>query len=194
VRTPIPVPQRSALVVGFSFKQIFDALHIDITTEYRYYGSDFNIGFIDRTVSYRKPLDSAPFGELGNFGNTVGSQLYPLALFNRPFSQWAVFTEYQGNKNLYAGILQAQVTYFFHQRFRANVRLDLNYIASTGDVGFFYPFYDVGLGWEPVPNSFASLSLSNKLMNLDRHYMTAYLNSSPTLNFRLQLSLASIKL
>jgi hypothetical protein len=151
--------------------------------EYRFYGGLFNAGYYRDDILYRNTASSyigylSQKESLRGFGNTIGPFLYPLQNMERPFSQWAVFTEYQDLKDIMGLAFQLRGKYFFYDRFLLRAFLDFNYIKPEQTDGFLYPFYDIGLGWEPAHNISIVISTTNRGMNLDKSYPTYYLYKS----------------
>ena len=171
---------RSALLAGGSFAIDDTRFQLHGQGEYRYFGGLFNHGYRNVDVYYRDPEETE------DWGNTVGPHLYPLSLFDRRFMQWPVMTEYQDLKDVTAWTLYAKGKWFFYGRFILYALLDLNYIVPEHEESFLYPFYEAGVGWEPVRNFSLLFSASNKGMNLDKHYPTFYLYERPipTVAFR----------
>jgi hypothetical protein len=162
---------RSALVVGASYALDDGRFSMSATAEYRYYGGLFNVGFANNGVAYQ---------ETGSNGVTqVGRYLYPLSGMDRPFSQWAVYTEYQDLKDVTGITLRARAKLFVWDRIMLRGDVDLNHVRAEKTAGKLYPFFDVGIGWEPVDGTSLVLSMTNKGMNLDRTYPTFYLYDEP---------------
>ncbi len=171
---------RMAVIAGGSFQEQSEAWQISITGEYRYYGGLFNAGFRNTDVFYRDT------GRSAWWKNTIGPHLYRLEWLERPFRQWAVFAEYQDLKDVTGWTLYAKGKWFFYDRFLLRGLLDLNYIVAENLDPYLYPFYDVGLGWEPFDQFSVVVSATNKGMNLDKHYPTFYLfeRPAPMVSFR----------
>jgi hypothetical protein len=174
-----------AYVIGIKYKKKTTRTRFTGTFEGRYYGGGFNMGFIDNRVLYRKT------GKTTNYANTVGEHFYPLLLFDRPFSQWAVYTEYQDSvsHNVMGLCLNLDFRFKLHEEITLLQQYDFNYISASNGSSFIYPFYNVGLAWEPAEGNYISVSMTNKGMNLDMHYNTHYLYKHPTFMFRLQRDL-----
>lgn len=164
---------RMAFVAGASARFESGNVELSATGEYRYYGGLFNAGYRNTDVYYRDPEIEQ------SWGNTVGPHLYQLAWFERPFSQWGVFSEYQNLKDVTGWTLYGKGKWFFYDRFLVRGMLDLNYIVPEKLDPFLYPFYDIGIGWEPFDKFSLVFSLTNKGMNLDKHYPTFYLYEHP---------------
>lgn len=163
----------NAFLAGINYKYADSTFESSICSEYRFYGSYFNQDFINTTVSYRN------YNNYGNsFDNTIGKILYPLYFYERPFSQWAVYTEYQ-NISVSGFILQINSKYRFYKDFKVLCFVDLNYIKPGNYSGIICPFYNIGLSWEPQKIYSFQLTATNRGMNLDKHYPTLYLYSSP---------------
>lgn len=164
---------RTAFVAGASGRFETDRLKLGGTAEYRYYGGLFNAGYRNLNVYYRNPDNNE------TWANTVGPHLYQLSWFERPFSQWAVFAEYQDLKDVTGWSFYGKGKWFFHDRFHVRAMVDLNYVVPENLDPFLYPFYDIGIGWEPFDNFSVVASATNKGMNLDKHYPTFYLYERP---------------
>jgi hypothetical protein len=158
-------------LLGFKYNLETIETHFLFTFEIRYFGKYFNAGNCDHNVVYRKEYG-------GEYNNTVGPNLYPLRWFNRPFLQWAVFTEYQ-SKNI-AGV--TSVISFKKQLLMdlfVRADIDFNYLFTEGEPSFLYPFYDLGLAWRFFKLGEIKVSLTNKSMNLDIYYPSFYLLRDP---------------
>jgi len=178
--------ERYAALAGLHYKKASDKWRTELTAEARYYGKGFNANFKNTDVFYRNTSN-----QIG-WANTIGPQFYPMFMYDRPFSQWAVFTEYQNGQSYdNVGALTAHLKeqYFFHKRLFIQADLDFNYMLAEGDAPFLYPFYTVGIGWEPAKNNTAMICITNKGMNLDMHYYTFYLYQYPYIGFLLKRSL-----
>ncbi len=81
--------ENTAFLVGVSLSGNISKFEFSVNSEFRYYGWVFNYGHKNDSVSYREVLDKHLYS------NTIGRYLYPLKNFQRPFSQWAVYTDYQ---------------------------------------------------------------------------------------------------
>lgn len=162
---------RSAFLAGVKYKKDFTRFKIDLTGEYRFYSGYFNLYF-KNGVSYR------------------GRNLYPIYNYERYFSQWAVFAEYQdheGNALDVSGLtFQFFGQYYFYRRLYLFSMMDFNYIMAQGEAPFLYPFYEIGAGVEPFSNVLLYIGYTNKGMNLTRHYQTFYLYKKPVLNLAIR--------
>lgn len=175
--------EKYAGVLGVKYERSSKRVRMVSTMEFRYYGAEFNAGFRNSNVYYRS---SGP-----PYANTVGSQFYPLLMYDRPFSQWAVFTEYQ-NGNFYnvgGASITADLKIKLHEEITLIQFYDFNYIGASNGSSFLYPFYHVGLGWEPVEDNMISAGITNKGMNLDLYYPTHYLFATPTFMMKLERNL-----
>ncbi|MDP4241244.1 MAG: hypothetical protein Q8921_00725 [Bacteroidota bacterium] len=168
---------KSALLAGASDHFKSERFSLQACAEYRYYGALFNDNYINEDVKYRS----------GGYGATIGPYLYPLTQFFRPFSQWAVFTEYQG-RDVAGYNLQLDSKWFFYDRFALNTSLDLNLIKPAELSAIIYPFYNVGFSWEPAKNTGLFASATNREMNLDKHYPTLYLLKDPSLQLEVRFN------
>ncbi len=160
------------------YKQVIEA---------RYYAAGYNQSFVDVNVFYRRR------GLPQNYANTVGSHFYPMQVFDRPFSQWAVFTEYQDSigRDVMGASMWMQAKWKVHPEISIRATADLSMIGADQVAPYLYPFFEFGIGWEPVENNFLSVGITNKGLNLDVHYPTHYLYAQPAFVFRLQRDLKS---
>ncbi len=163
---------RSAFLAGVQYKKDFPRFKIDITGEYRFYSGYFNLDFKGTHVIY------------------LNGYLYPLYNYERYFSQWAVFTEYQdheGNSLAVSGLtFQFFGQYYFYRHLYLFAMLDYNYIMARSETPFLYNFYEIGAGLEPFSNILLYIGYTNKGMNLTRHYQTFYLFKKPVLNLSIR--------
>jgi len=147
----------------------------------RNYGADFNTGF-SNTVFYRDPQGSS------SFTNSTSEVFYPLNVYERPFNQWAVYTEYGArrvsglNLQLKAYIPLFSITYL-------RVLFDLNTISSEGE-SFTYPFYSFGIGIRPTDDIDIFLERTNRVLNLDNNYPTLYAAAEPYFTIRAHKALS----
>jgi hypothetical protein len=177
-----------AFVSGVEVNKPHKKISLNLKAEARYYGNMFNIGYYDGSrLLYREPARDI----YENYANTVGAFLYPLRKFDTPFSQWAVLTEFR-EYNIAMVTVEAKPVIKLNSRFEMFTDLDINYITGTKDkfwdelnvnrsVKFVYPFFDAGIGYHPVENTIAKISITNKAMNLDVAYSTHYLLKKPCL-------------
>lgn len=165
--------KRCGSLIGCAARGRLDMFDFDLTAEYRYYGRYFNLDLKDSGgCFFYRGYDG--YGNGCSSWNTVGEQLYPLNMFFRPFSQWAVYTDYQG-RDVQSFIFRAEASYELPGNCEMICNLDFNYIDASNEDSFIYPFYDVGFGWAPVNGISITLRHTNRAMNLDRHYPTLYL-------------------
>ena len=163
--------KRCASLAGCRVRGGLKMFDLDLTAEYRYYGRYFNQGleYAGDCFLYRG-YDG--FGGCYSW-NTVGNYLYPLGLFHRPFSQWAVYTDYQ-ERDVQSFIFRADASCRLPGDCTAICKLDFNVIDASGEESYLYPFYDIGFGWAPVSGTSITLSHTNRAINLDTHYPTLY--------------------
>ena len=160
----IEISERSALLVGAKVDYKDNIFELNLVSEYREYGKYFNLALTDSSLLYVKT----------DYESTYSKCLYPLYLFERPFSQWGVFTDYQ-NQNVMGITLQVNAKVYFYDKFVLDGKLDWNYIKGTNENGFVYPFYTIGIGYEPFPGCSINYSRTNRAMNLYKNYPTIYL-------------------
>ncbi len=173
-----------AYLLGTKLEESQERREWKLLFESRYYDENFLRG-LKSDVDYRDT-------DQGEFANTIGDQLYPLTAYDKPFSQLAVFSEYQGyyeddgNKKLETDVwgvsLQGSWLERFYEFF-ASVQCDLNYIKPTEFAGSFYPFYMFEVGYEPCKDNKIALVMSNKGMNLNKNYQTFYAYKRPYFGF-----------
>jgi hypothetical protein len=163
---------RSAYLVGASGNQSIGKLDLRTRAEYRHYGSTFNQGYIDRLRGVPKYRDGI---------STIGDYLYPLSHFSRPFSQWAVFTDYQ-NQYIDGLSLYLKAIYKLPYDVVLYGEIDLNQMFPETAEKFLWAFYDVGIGWSPRKGLLLRWTYSNKGMNLDRHFLMFYMYQDPAMN------------
>jgi hypothetical protein len=180
--------ERCADLVGLTYRdELMKKLDLSLTGEYRYYGRYFNEGFsYDGTCFFYRGYE----GYAGcSSWNTIGAQLYPLHAFYRPFSQWAVYTDYEG-RNVQSFIFRADASYKLPGNCSLICNLDFNYLDVSNEDPFLYPFYNLGFGWSPAPGTTIAISHTNRAMNLDKHYPTLYLTPKGTVMFAVQSAIS----
>lgn len=102
-------------------------------------------------------------------------------------SQWAVFTEYQGNDVSSAGLLW-NTTFKVSKHFKTALDLDYLYVRSDGEA-FHYLYYTWRFYYQVIQNMRIGTFLSNKAMNLDAHYQTFYMLRAPAIGLELRRTL-----
>lgn len=180
--------KRCADLIGLSYRdELKDKLDLNLTGEYRYYGRYFNEGhtYDGKCFLYRgyNGYTACPSW------NTIGTQLYPLHAFYRPFSQWAVYTDYEG-RDVQSYIFRADASYKLPGNLALICNLDFNRMEVSNEDPFLYPFYTIGLGWSPAPGTTIALSHTNRAMNLDKHYPTLYLTEKGTVMVTVQSAIS----
>ena len=141
-----------------------------VSIDYRRYSSGFNLGYISN-VLYRNP------SEPSNFTNSTWESFIPLEFYERPFGQWALFTEYQ-SRNVQGFNVRGELSYNLFEKAYVQTKLDFNWI-STNEESTVYPFYSIGIGSKPAKDIEIMLELTNRVLNLDKHYPTLYASKSP---------------
>jgi hypothetical protein len=182
--------KQAGLLAGYSIKKNRGKFELNNQTEIRYYGYVFNFSHADFLLRYRNPAKD--IYEI--FANTVGEYIYPLRKFETPFSQWAVFTEYEGY-NLGGVNISGNLLYKYSKKIYVSFDYDINYITARFDdlfsdpvpkrSNFLYPFFNLNFIYKPAENTNIILFVTNKSMNLDIHYPTQYLLSKPCFGFKL---------
>jgi len=190
----IMTPNTNALLIGAKKEIRRKNFSIFCKGEIRYYGSNFKNNFNEDVVYYRNTSQGAVATINASYGNSIGPNLYPLRNYAAPFSQFAVFTEEQfipysvGGATLYLdGELRVYKKLFF------KVNLDINYMTwfspnatasqITNSASFTYPFYKIGIDFQPAKNIHMFAGVTNKGMNLDNTYQTFYLLRDPYIYF-----------
>ena len=159
-------------------------LTLSCIAEYRRYDAAFNRYFFSQ-VHYRP--------NSGSGKSMTAEYVYPLYFFDRPFSQWAVYTEYQGS-DVRALVLQLAARLRIWHGIGVFLTLDVNDIQAGTTSSFTYPFFDAGAEWEPVKGVQLRYSMTNKGMNLDKNYPTFYLYKSPVIQMAARFSLGLLQL
>jgi len=161
-----------ACLLGLRHRFSSPGLTLDGCAEFRHYGGIFNYRLNSETeVHYR---DDGDFDQ----DNFTGSQLYPLRHIERPFSQWAVFTEYH-SRYVQGATLQVEMCRLFLSPFWFRLDLDINMIRPAEETAFTYLLYNLGLECRLGGGAHGSLTITNKAMNLDKHYPTFYMLETP---------------
>ncbi len=175
----------NAFLVGFKTKNTFaNKINLKSSIEYRGYDSNFNLLF-SNVVYYRDP-------NLGpSFTNSRNNVFIPLDYYERNFSQWALFTEYQ-NVDINGLNIRTEVDYNFFKNLYFRFGLDLNWLISN-DETFLYPFYLTSIGIKPHEEIEISLQLTNKVMNFDKNFPTFYASIRPYFIIRLYKPLRFIQ-
>jgi hypothetical protein len=181
------IPNNAAYLLGICYSTANKWFTLNCHSEYRNYGSNFNLGFYQKPSSYIDPSGTVYSTNVINY--ELGSNyLYPIQLYDRPFSQWAVFTEYQG-LNVSGLTFYADVKVPIWSGIFFKGLIDWNRISAEGQASFVYPFYNLSLGWQPFEGVFAMYGYTNRTMNLDAPYPTLYLYESPTTEMRVMWQL-----
>jgi hypothetical protein len=186
---PFGGSKRCADLAGLSYRDTpVRGLDLDLTGEYRFYGRYFNEGRSnDGSCFLYRGYDG--YNQQCSSWNTVGAQLYPLHAFWRPFSQWAVYTDYEG-RDVQSLIFRADASYGLPKGCSLVCNLDFNYLDVSNEEAFLYPFYNLGAGWSPARGTTITISYTNRAMNLDTHYPTLYLTEEGTLMIAVLSSIA----
>lgn len=169
----------SGILLGFQKDIKGQNYSITFNSEFRYYGWTYNYGHRDTTVFFRK----SPQREEFHYSNTVGDNLYPLMNFNNNFSQWAIYTDYQ-----YQNIAGLEFRVSFDKQIYKRFYWLGNFESCTlfkeySEKPFNYIFYDSHISYR-VDNFFEiGYGISNKAMNLDKHYHTFYMRQTPVSDF-----------
>lgn len=173
----------SAFLGGVSYSIKNEYFSLRSRGEYRRYGKAFNLGYYDQPFVYGDSSFTRPSRYY------PGSQFfYPIQLYERPFSQWAVYSEYQG-MDVEAMTLYADLNVPIWEGIFVKGLLDWNRISAGSEEPFIYPFYEVGVGWQPFEGVYGIYSFTNRTMNLSKPYPTLYLLKEPTDQFTIQWNL-----
>lgn len=178
----LSITENSGLLLGGEFKINTLKMTLNFNPEFRYYGWVYNFNHRGDSVNYRKKTPDIS----NNHANTLGRYLYPLMNYNKPFSQWAVYTEYQ-YQNI-AGIelrvnLRKQVYKNFEAELEAENCTLIKEYRNNGKKAFTYLFYSVNLAYNLSNLCKIGIGVNNKSMNLDKHYQTFYMRKEPILHF-----------
>ncbi len=173
-----------AFAGGITGKHTLGSATLAYILEYRHYGGGFNSDFRNEANTHYRKTDQ-PVGS-----NFTGPQVYPLSYLNRPFGQWAVFTEYNTKRWVDGISVQAILDYPFSKQLSWLTETDFHLIAAEGEKTFVYPFYKTGLRIEPLKSTYLSVALTNKTMNLDNYYTSYYLLKHPAFQFELRRDLS----
>jgi hypothetical protein len=183
----VNIKENSGILVGGEFKKRYPKFEISFNPEIRYYGWMYNYGHKNDSVNYRFSDKKTTFTNVSQlYSSTIGRYLYPLMNFNNQFSQWAVYTDYQ-YQNI-AGIeVRAKIHWFFSEKFSLIAEGEsctlIKEYQSEGKNTFTYLFYTNSLIYR-IANKFTiRFEISNKAMNLDKHFQTFYMSKKPYIGF-----------
>ena len=188
---PVDEANTNAFVVGAKKEISKKNLRLFCRAELRYYGSYFKDNFWDGDVYYRN-FSTPVYG--GTYANSIGPNLYPLRNYERPFSQFAAFTEPELNPFSVGGAaLYLDGDVRIYRKLFFNVNLDINYMTwfspearftdLPNSASYTYPFYKIGFVYQPVKSTRIFAGITNKGMNLDNTYQTFYLLKNPYFYF-----------
>lgn len=164
------------LVAGLSWSRETEKFRLRLNAEYRYYGHGYVLGWKDQTVGYK----GGNIG-LGPLVSRNRRAFAPVHYLDRPFAQLALFSDFQfldyrSGISFLPDISAASLVADFRYRIPWNLYLegyvDLNLLFVEGSEPFAYPFYRLGLGWEPAPGNSISLAVTNKGFDIEQHYPT----------------------
>ena len=180
------VVESCAALLGASIKKSSKKFNIEVRAEGRYYGSLYKMWFVNTNVYYRNK-------DQESYSNTVGSSLYPIIRYNRPFGQWAVYTEYNRGINMLAASAEINMEYALHKNVSISGKTDLHILKPEDHKIFTYPFYDLGFSLHSKKEYGLYLGITNKGMNLDKHYPTYYLFKKPVVMLKLYKNITQFK-
>lgn len=169
-----------AFVAGIMGNINTSKIDLDYTLEYRYYGGGFNYAFRQEQYTHYRKTDKAAGA------NFIGDQVYPISFVNRPFSQWAVFTEYNGKRWVDGYTAKVHFDYALCKYFKLTSEADFNLIAAEGEKAFLYPFFKGGIKVQAIKGTYLAATITNKTMNFDNYYTTYYLLNHPVFQFELR--------
>ncbi len=172
-----------AAVVGTKWMHKTDKLTVETVAEARFYGKTFNFERAEKGRFYRSRSNHS------FYNSTIGDNLYPILSFDRPFSQWAVFTEYR-HKNVGALTLRTKGNYQLKGRWHAYFDVDYNAIFAENERPFNYLFGTLCLNLKLRKDIDCSFGMTNKGMNLDAFYPTFYFYKLPSMFIFLKKTLA----
>jgi hypothetical protein len=165
-----------ALLIGARTDiKLSDQFRFSFLAEYRRYSSGFNLGY-SSTVFYRDPDEDA------TFVNSTNNVFVPLDYYERNFNQWAIYTEYQ-DRNISGINWRTDLRYRFAKTLFLETQFDFNWLFYD-DTSFLYPFYEVSFGVAPAETVEITLSLNNRVINLDKNFPTFYASQAPYLLLR----------
>jgi hypothetical protein len=156
----------------------------NVLIDYRSYSSGFNSGYINN-VYYRNPEGSS------SFTNSTADVFFPLEFYERPFGQWALYTEYQG-RGVRGANLRGELSYNLFKKTFIQTKVDFNWI-TVKEESILYPFYSIGFGNKPAKEIEIMLELTNRVLNMDKHYPTLYASERPYFMIRAYKSLSFLK-
>ncbi len=181
--------ERSGFVLGSKHEMKKSKVTAMLNAEFRYYGWLYNFRHKEDSVFYRAKNGNSI---VVNRPNTVGDYLYPLTNFDNPYSQWAVYTDYQ-YQNIAGAEIRADVNWEFIKHWNAKINFEscsfIKEFETFGSNLFNYYFYTFSLVYQPAKEIAISLNLSNKMMNLDRYYQTFYMANEPKFGFTISKKL-----
>ncbi|TAL67233.1 MAG: hypothetical protein EPN82_14760 [Bacteroidetes bacterium] len=172
--------ESSAFLLGLNVKYTDNIFNVFAKSEYRSYGKFYNLYYYNQNIYYRDTSRRT-------YSNNVGPELYPLYYYDRKFSQWAVFTEYQG-MDVICLTLQFDSKIYLIDRFYLYANLDINSITAGSYEPFTYSFIDYGAGYEVMKDNFLAIGITNKAMNLDNSYPTFYQYANSVIKMELGVS------
>jgi hypothetical protein len=157
-------------VLGIKWQPKTEKWAFKAIAEARFYGKAFNFERANMGTLYRA---SGWYRPSYGYNATIGDNLYPLSSYDRPFSQWGVFTEYQ-NKNVGALTLRAKGNRHLKGRLYWYFDGDYNAIFAENEKPFHYFFATTGFNYKFRNDIDCILGMTNKGMNLDVYYPTFY--------------------
>ncbi|MHB1277807.1 MAG: hypothetical protein ACYC1Q_05360 [Bacteroidia bacterium] len=170
-----------AAILGFKINYQAKKTTLSHRIEARYYGKFYNTFLKTTDVHYRERTPT--------YGNTTGPNLYPLYRFDRPFGQWAVYNEYNSDA-LMAGSAELDYLRQIAKFVKLRVTLDMHVIVPREMQVFAFAFYECGAQFILPQDYLLFAGISNKGMNLDKHYPTHYVFMEPVVQIKFSKDLA----
>ncbi|MCG8701615.1 MAG: hypothetical protein MI922_26420 [Bacteroidales bacterium] len=186
------IVENSAFNLGYRYSYKGAKTELTFNPEFRYYGWVYN--FIHRNADYRYRKINDNIDSTNLYANTTGRYIYPLMNFNRPFSQWAVYTDYQ-----YQDIAGIELKADIQRKLANNFFINLKGVSCTlikeykynNKKTFTYYFYSAEIVYS-MDNIFEfRAGISNKQMNLDKQFQTFYMRKLPVWQFALKMDINS---
>lgn len=164
-----------AYLIGFKgSNDLFgNTLKLNYNLAYRYFESGFNNNHYNSNQNY---LES-----------NGGASLYPIHLFERPFSQWATFTQFQG-QGINGITLQLKARYNFYKDFYAVINLDYNWLNMKNE-NRLYDLFQYGLMYQPIQDAEFFAGVINYDMELRKAFPTFQLYTEPRMSLEAKFKL-----
>lgn len=165
------IPNMAALIQG-TYCIETKKTKLSIKPKFRLYGvnyrhENYENSYFNSDYRYRRLY--YPYSD-GNF-------MYPLKNYFRPLSQYAFYTEYQNNENIFS--LELEFAWDFNIYRKLNSKINIEAInmhrKSAANLNYYnYIFYSHYLYINVFEGLNVGIYISNKQFNQDVHYMTFY--------------------